>query len=142
MKVFNKTISIQTSKLYDFIDLEKKIEEAIKEAKVKNGFCLIRILHTTAALVITEKDPAVHQDFIRNLKKVLPENQNWQHSYEGPINARAHQATAWLGSTHWSPIKDGKLVLGTWQGIFFVELFEPRHRRIDVVVVGKADRYS
>lgn len=136
MRIFNKTIEIQTRELYQFIDLQDKIEGAIKESKIKNGFCLIRILHTTAALVVTEKDPAVHQDFIRNLKRILPEDQDWHHSYEGPINARAHQATAWLGSTHWAPIKNGGLVLGTWQGIFFVELFESRIRKVDLVIIG------
>lgn len=137
MKIINKTIPIQTRKLYEFVDLQDKIEEAIGKSGVKEGFCLIRILHTTAALVVTEKDPAVHEDFIRNLKRVLPEDQNWHHSYEGPINARAHQATAFLGSTHWAPIKNGQLVLGSWQGIFFVELYEPRTRKAEIVIVSE-----
>lgn len=136
MGIFNEIITIRTKKLYDFVDLRNEIEEAIKKFKIKNGFCLMGTGHTTAALVVTEKDPAVHQDFVRNLKRMLPEEQRWQHSYEGPINARAHQASAWLGSTHWAPIKQGKLVLGTWQAIFFVELFEPRNREIDITVVG------
>lgn len=137
MKLINKNISIQTKELYDFIDLEIEINRAIKQSKIKNGLVLIRILHTTAALVVTEKDPAVHRDFIRNLKRVLPENQDWHHSYEGSINARGHQAVAWLGSSHWTPIKQGKIALGTWQGIFFVELYEPRTRQIDIVILGQ-----
>lgn len=137
MRFINKTIKIQTKKLYEFIDLQDKIEQAVGGSKIKNGFCLIRILHTTAALVVTEKDPAVHQDFVRNLKRILPEDQDWHHSYEGPINARAHQATAFLGSTHWAPIINGRLSLGTWQGIFFLELYEPRTRRVGVVIVGE-----
>ena len=136
MRIFNEIITIRTKKLYDFINLQNEIEEAIKRSKINNGFCLMRTGHTTAALVVTEKDPAVHQDFVRNLKRMLPEEQGWQHSYEGPINARAHQASTWLGSSHWAPIKHGKLILGTWQGIFFVELFEPRNRKIDITVVG------
>lgn len=137
MKVINKTVTIQTKKLFEFINLEDKINRQIKKAEIKQGFCLIRIGHTTAALVATERDPAVHQDFIRNLKQLLPKNQKWQHDYEGPVNARAHQATAWLGSSHWAPIKKGQLVLGTWQGIFFLELFESRTREIEIVVVGE-----
>jgi secondary thiamine-phosphate synthase enzyme len=136
VKIINKTISIKTSELFQFIDLSETINKEIKKSNVKSGFCLIRILHTTAALVVTERDPAVHQDFVRNLKKLLPEDQNWQHSYEGPINARAHQASAWLGSSHWAPIKEGKLSLGTWQGIFFVELFEPRKREVEISIVS------
>ncbi len=137
MKLINKTITIQTTKLYEFVGLEEKINQAIKESGIKEGFCLIRIGHTTASLVVTEKDPAVHQDFIRNLKRILPEKQRWEHSYEGPINARGHQATALFGSTHWSPVKNGELSLGTWQGIFFVELFEARARGIDLTILGE-----
>jgi secondary thiamine-phosphate synthase enzyme len=137
MRIVNKTINIQTKELYEFVDLEEKINRAIKENKIRQGFCLMRILHTTAALMVTEKDSAVHQDFVRNLKRILPENQTWQHVYEGPINARAHQATVWLGSTHWAPIKNGQLNLGTWQGIFFVELFEARNRKIDLTMIGE-----
>ena len=137
MEIVNKTIQIKTKRLYEFVDLQGGIEKEIKESEIKNGFCLIRILHTTAALVVTERDPAVHQDFVRNLKRVLPEDQNWRHSYEGSINARAHQATAFLGSTHWAPIKNSRLVLGTWQGIFFVELFEPRTRETEIVILGE-----
>lgn len=137
MKIFNKTISINTQELYDFVDLEGVIGKVIEESKIKDGFLLIRTGHTTSALVITEKDPAVHKDFIRNLKRILPEDQDWHHSYEGPINARAHMAVAWLGSSHWTLIKNSNPVLGTWQGIFFVELYESRVRQVDMVVIGK-----
>lgn len=136
MKIVNETIQIQTNRLYQFIDLQTEIESAVEKSKIKQGFCLIRILHTTAALVVTEKDPAVHRDLIRNLKRILPENQAWEHSYEGNINARAHQAAAFLGSSHWLPIKEGRLSLGTWQGIFFVELFKSRSRQIDLLIFG------
>jgi secondary thiamine-phosphate synthase enzyme len=137
MKIISKKIKIQTKELFQFVELVDLINKEIKKSKIENGFCLIRILHTTAALVVTERDPAVHKDFIRNLKRMLPESQDWNHSYEGSINARAHQATAWLGSTHWAPIKDNKLSLGTWQGIFFVELFEPRSREVEIIIVGQ-----
>jgi secondary thiamine-phosphate synthase enzyme len=136
MKIFNKTFEVRTSKLYEFVDLEEEIGKFIKECGVKDGFCLIRICHTTAALVVTEKDPAVHRDFVRNLEKILPTKQNWEHSYEGSVNARAHQVAAWIGSSHWVFIRHGSPVLGTWQGVFFVELYEGRKRKVELVVVG------
>jgi secondary thiamine-phosphate synthase enzyme len=136
MKVYSKSVEIITRKLYEFVDLEERIDEVVGESGVKAGFCLIRICHTTAALVVTEKDPSVHKDFVRNLEKVLPTKQEWNHSYEGMVNARAHQAAAWLGSNHWVLVNGGKPVFGTWQGVFFVELFEGRKRSIELVVVG------
>lgn len=136
MKVYSRSVEIITRKLYEFVDLEEPVNEFVKESGVKSGFCLIKICHTTAALVVSEKDPAVHKDFVRNLERILPTKQEWDHSYEGMVNARAHQASAWIGSSHWAPIRNGKLVLGTWQGVFFVELFEGRKRSIELVIVG------
>lgn len=137
MKVIQESLEIQTKGLLDFVRVDGELQKKVKDSGIKNGFVLIRVPHTTAGLVVTERDPAVHQDFKMVLEKMISAKQDWQHSYEGEINARAHQASMLLGKSCWLPIKDGKIVLGTWEGVFLVELFEERGRRIEMVVVGK-----
>jgi len=138
MKIVQKVIEVETRRSLEFIRVDEKIQKVVEESGIKNGFVLLRSPHNTATITCTEPDASIHQDAKRIIEKMLPLDFNWQHSYEGTINARAHQAVMLLfGQTHWLPIKNGKIVLGTWQGIFFVELFEGRERKVEVVVVGE-----
>lgn len=137
MKVVQEILEIQTKGVFDFVGVDEELQEKVRASGIKNGFVLVRIPHTTAGLVINEKDPAVHQDFKMVLEKMISVKQNWRHSYEGRVNARAHQASMVLGKSCWLPIKGGKIILGRWEGVFLVELFEKRKRRIEVVVIGE-----
>lgn len=136
MKIFQKTIEVKTRESFEFIKIDDEIQGIVDESGIKNGFILLRSLHTTAALVCTEPDETIHRDTKKVLKNLLPDDLEWEHTYEGRVNAQAHQANLLLGSTQWLPIKNGKIVLGTWQGFFLVELFEGRRRRVEVIVVG------
>jgi len=137
MKIFSKTIVVQTKKSFEFIRIDQQIEKVVQESGMKDGFLLLRVPHTTAALVCNEPDPTIHEDTKKVFQRILPEDLDWQHTDEGKINARAHQASLLLGQTHWSLIKNGKISLGTWQGIFLVELFRARERKIEIVIVGE-----
>ena len=117
--------------------MNSALQQVIDESGIKRGFLLLRSPHSTAALICNERDPDVHEDLKSVLEGVIPANQAWRHSYEGNINARAHQAVAYLGTSEWAPVESGQLKLGTWQELFLVELFEPRQRRVDVVIVGE-----
>lgn len=136
MKIFQKTVEIETKKAFEFVKLDNEIEKAVEESGIKNGFVFLRSLHTTAALVCTEPDASIHRDFQKVLDKLLPDGLNWEHMGEGEVNAKAHQATLFLGQSHWLPIKNGKIVLGTWQSIFLVELFEGRSREVEIAIGG------
>ena len=136
MKLFSKTISVETKKPFDFVQIDQEVKEAVKESKIKNGFVLLRSYHNTATILCNENDPTVLQDLEKILRKLLPDNFSWAHSYEGADNARAHQAVGLLGHTHWVPVENGQLKLGTWQSLFLVEFFEPRNRKVEMIVVG------
>ncbi len=137
MKFFSKTISVTTQKPFDFRVIDDQLNQVIAESKIKKGFILLRSPHNTATVICNEGDSSVLKDIEGTLKKLLPDNFSWAHSYEGVDNARAHQVVSLLGHTHWAPIADGKLKLGTWQSIFFLELFEGRQRRVEAIVVGE-----
>ncbi len=137
MKFFSKTISAATRAPFDFVVIDNQIDKTITESKIKQGFLLLRSPHNTATIICNENDQAVLRDTEGVLKKLLPDDFPWAHRYEGVDNARAHQIVSLLSHTHWLPIENGKMKLGTWQSIFLLELFEGRQRRVEIVVVGE-----
>jgi secondary thiamine-phosphate synthase enzyme len=137
MKVFQKEIRIGTKGANDFIDITEKVEEIIREAKVKNGVVALNSLHNTACLIIQEDDETIFEDMKKLFDKILPLNEKYSHSYEGSLNATAHLKSNLLSQSITLPIKNGNLVLGTWQRIIFVELFEPKERTVFVTILGE-----
>ncbi|MDH7576366.1 MAG: secondary thiamine-phosphate synthase enzyme YjbQ [Bacillota bacterium] len=123
-----KTISLQTSRQVEFIDITGLIRKEVQAANCQEGICFLYVPHTTAGLMINEKaDPDVIRDIDQILEKIIPLKGNYFHK-EG--NAHAHIKASVLGCTAFIFIKDGKPVLGTWQGVFFCEFDGPRRRSI------------
>jgi len=138
MKLHSEVIPVRTRQALEFVDITPELEAVIRRSGVTNGFILVRSRHTTAAITCTESDSDLHQDARELLQHLFPRNRSYHHDYEGIDNARAHLAEM-LGFGHatWSPVRNGKLDLGTWQRVHFVELFEPRGRQVDCIVIGE-----
>lgn len=136
MKIFSEKIEVESSKRFDFIKLDFQVEEIIKESGVKEGTVFLFCPHATAALVCNEADSTIHRDFEKVFNKLVPEDLAFEHIMEGVVNARAHQLAMILGNTILAPIKNGKLDLGTWQSLFFVELLKARKRKVKVLILG------
>jgi secondary thiamine-phosphate synthase enzyme len=137
MKIFQKTIPIQTKAANEFIKITSDVQKVVTDSKIKNGMVFVNALHNTAAVIIQEDDPTIHEDLINILEKIAPLKGKYFHSYEGNLNATAHIKSNLLGSFVTIPLQNSKLVLGTWQNIFFVELFESRQRKVLVTVIGE-----
>ena len=137
MKSFRKTLRIETKCYYDFVRITEKVQEVVRESGIKKGIVFLNSLHNTAALLIQEDDPTIFEDLKSCLERVTPLKAKYHHSYEGNKNATAHIKTNLLHSSLSVPVEDGKLVLGTWQHLWFVELFEPRERKDVVTVLGE-----
>ena len=137
MGVFRKSVKIKTKGLNDFVNITKDIEKIVNESKIKNGMVFLNSLHNTAALIMQEDDSTIHRDLVNTLENIVPLKGKYEHNYEGPENATAHLKTNLLSSNLTIPLENGKLVLGTWQQIFFVELFEPREREVVVTIMGE-----
>lgn len=128
-----ESFSISSALRSEIIAITSKVQEVVTKSKVKNGICVIYNPHTTAAITINEDaDPSVKRDILKELSRVIPANDNYSHS-EG--NADAHIKAALMGSDRSVIVRDGKLLLGTWQGIFFCEFDGPRTRKVYVHVV-------
>lgn len=116
------------------IDITFQVEEEVRKAKVKTGTCLVYVPHTTAAVTINENaDPTVRQDLLMALRKAVPDTLPYAHS-EG--NSPAHVKASLVGSSVTLIIEDGRLALGTWQGIFFCEFDGPRRRNIYLKIIS------
>ncbi len=128
--------TISTSKSEELIDVTREIEEIVQTAKAKNGIVHIFISHATAGIILNESaDPNIKTDFLNALERAIPKRANYLHDHIDR-NASAHIRSALVGSSLTIPLKDRRMMLGTWQSIMFCEFDGPRrHRRIIVQIL-------
>lgn len=132
--IYMKTVSIETKERNQMIDITSIVETSVRESGVKGGVCYVFVPHTTAAVTINENaDKDVTRDILSTLSKLIPYKGDYRHM-EG--NSDAHVKASLVGNTATVIINDGRLVLGTWQSLFFCEFDGPRKRRIIIKVAG------
>ncbi len=136
MPVYYEEIIISTDKRFELIDITDRIEEIVRRSGIKNGMCLIFAPHATAAIIANEHEWGLLQDILSRIKELFPPEKNWLHNRIDD-NAHAHVGSAIIGADRVFPVINGRLIRGTWQNIFVVEMDGPRsRRRVLVVVVG------
>ena len=125
-------LSVRTKSRTEMLDITAEVQRVVASAGAGSGVCVVFVPHTTAGVTINENaDPSVQRDIIAELNKVIPFEDDYAHS-EG--NSAAHIKASLMGSSVSVPIEDGRLQLGTWQGIFFCEFDGPRRRRVWVQI--------
>jgi secondary thiamine-phosphate synthase enzyme len=127
--------SLTTQKRSQLVDITELVERALGDLDGASA-ALVYVPHTTAGVTINEHaDPAVARDFEAALEKIVSEDWPWEHVEEGEENAPTHIRAAFMGSDVLVPVRDGRLALGTWQGIFFCEFDGPRERTVYVTAL-------
>jgi secondary thiamine-phosphate synthase enzyme len=130
------SIDIKTSKTVEFQDITTRINELIASNGVSDGVCYIFVPHTTAGVTVNEHaDPSVVADIAEYLEEAVPQHRKYRH-LEG--NSPAHIKAMLLGDSETLFIENGRLKLGTWQGVFFAEFDGPRHRHVHIKIVSDA----
>ena len=120
--------SVSTGSRMEFVDITSLVQKEVTSSGIRDGVCYIYNPHTTAGLTINEgADPAVQDDIVAVLKKVIPHDYQYKHM-EG--NSPAHIMASLMGSSVTVFVENGRLVLGTWQKIFFCEFDGPRSRKV------------
>jgi secondary thiamine-phosphate synthase enzyme len=123
-------INVRSRSRIEFIDITSMVQDVVQEAGVEKGLCYLYVPHTTAGITINEgADPSVQRDIQNALSRLIPHEMNYFHR-EG--NADAHIKSTLVGTSVQVIIDEGKLLLGTWQAIFFCDFDGPRHRRIAI----------
>ena len=129
------TFDLPTSKKQEMLDITKRVRAVVGNSGIANGLCSIYCSHTTGAITINENtDPDVQTDILNALERAVPRAEKYYKHEEG--NAHAHAKAAVVGSSETVPVQAGKLLLGTWQAIYFCEFDGPRNRKITVTVLG------
>lgn len=127
-------IEVKTGSRTEFIDITNRISEELAKTGVLNGACYVYMPHTTAGLTINENaDPDVTRDIIAGLTRLVPRTGDYRHA-EG--NSDAHIKASLMGFSQMIPVIDGRLALGTWQGLYFCEFDGPRNRQV-LVGIGE-----
>lgn len=122
------TLSVQTNSRTEFIDITHELQKLLTQEGIREGVAYLWVPHTTAAITINENaDPSVRKDILKELNKIVPFEDNYSH-YEG--NSAAHIKSSLVGCSLSLLIENGKLQLGTWQGVFFCEFDGPRRRQV------------
>ncbi len=136
--VYTREIVLSTSKQFELIDITYQVEKIVEESGVKNGIVLVFAPHATAAIIANEHESGLISDIIEEIKELTkPGSSKWKHNIIDD-NAHAHIGSALIGADRVFPVINGRLVRGTWQNIFLVEMDGPRSRRhVIVTVIGE-----
>jgi len=128
-----KVLEVRTASRNQMVDVTSRVKEVVSASGVREGLCVLYVPHTTAAVAINEgADPAVAEDILAQLARLAPPDGCYSHR-EG--NADAHIKATIVGASRVVPVSGGRLMLGTWQAVFFCEFDGPRHRKLVVQVI-------
>jgi len=127
-------LTVNTMAKTEFVDITTDVNRLLASTgSVVNGLCFLYVPHTTAAVTINESaDPSVRKDILKVLNNIVPWEAGYRH-LEG--NSPAHIKSTLVGASEWVAVENNRLVLGTWQGLFFCEFDGPRTRKVNVRVI-------
>lgn len=125
-------ITLKTNARTEMIDITAQVQALVDRRGIQQGTCMVYVPHTTAGVTINEHaDPAVRDDILMVLNQMVPWKADYRHM-EG--NSPAHVKASLMGVSQMVAVENGRLVLGTWQGIFFCEFDGPRTRKLHVTI--------
>jgi secondary thiamine-phosphate synthase enzyme len=138
MRVHTDSLSVKTNGKGTY-EITDEIQDKIDNSKVRNGTVTVFVQHTSCSLIAMENAaPAARRDLERFFDKLVPENQDFEHDDEGPDDMPSHIRMVLTRTSETIPIVDGKMQLGTWQGIFLFEHRRDSHRRkISLTIIGE-----
>ena len=127
-------IEVRTKNRVEIIDITSRVQEEVEKSGVKDGIAVVYTKHTTTAIVINENESGLKDDMLDLIEKLVPQGAGYRHD-SIDNNADAHLRALLLGNSVVIPVTNGRLDLGTWQRILFIELDGPRTRKVIVKVV-------
>jgi secondary thiamine-phosphate synthase enzyme len=133
--VHHELLPVRTRQRAQLTDITDEVRSIVSKAAVRSGVVTVCSLHTTAGMTINENaDPDVGRDLLWKLGELVPHGDAYRHA-EG--NSDSHTKASLVGLSVQVPVQDGRLVLGTWQAIYFCEFDGPRNRRVSVTIIGE-----
>lgn len=150
MKIITETIEYKSEKQFEFLDITEKVEEIIEKNKIKEGQVLVYSPHTTLSIKVNERERGIFNDFAEVIENLIPKSRYYQHNdltirtenlvcdpdASDCINGHSHCQHMIMSTSETIPISEGKMMLGTWQRIFAVELDCCRKRKVIIQIMG------
>jgi len=137
MKVYQDEFEISTSRRVQVIDITDKVEKVVKKSGLKNGIVQILVPHATAGIILEENESGLIRDIENKIESMFPKGEGYEHDRIDD-NANSHLASGFIGQSRILPIKDGRIVRGTWQRPLLLELDGPRSsRRVFITIIGE-----
>ena len=136
MTIIHEKINLETTEKIELINLTKTVQEIISKNNIINGIVVIHTRHTTSGVIVNEDEEGLKKDYINFLNQVVPEANYYHDKIDN--NGRRHIQALLTRPNQSIPIIDGRMSLGIWQSIFFIELDGPRsNRNIDITIMGE-----
>jgi len=137
--IYHDVITLETKGENDIIDITDKVRKIVQKSNIRNGIVNVFVIGSTGAISTMEYEPGLKYDLTQALARIAPAEIEYKHHERwGDDNGRSHVKATIIGPSVTAPIKDGELILGTWQQIIFIELdTRPRSRSIMVTVIGE-----
>jgi secondary thiamine-phosphate synthase enzyme len=138
VKVYYEVLKLNTTSRFQLLDITGDVENTVKRSSIRNGIVVVHAPHATASIIVNEHEPGLLEDILEKVKEFTePGSSKWRHNRIDD-NAHAHIGSALFGSTRIFPVVNGRVVRGTWQNIFFLEMDGPRSvREVTVLVMGE-----
>ncbi len=147
MRTHHTRLCLRTAGCLQFVDLTDQIALIVARSGIRHGLVNVQTRHTTTAIIINENEPLLLEDLAHLLERFVPRDAEYRHNDfsrridippDEPANGHSHCKALFLPASASINIVDGKLQLGRWQSIFFVELDEARERQVSVMLIGRA----
>ncbi len=137
MKVYQDEFSMSTSRRVQVIDITDRVNKVVDKSGLKDGICQILVPHATAGIILEENESGLVRDIEKKIEEMFPKGAGYEHDRIDD-NANSHLASGFIGQSRILPIKDGRIVRGTWQRPMLLEFDGPRSsRRVFITVIGE-----
>jgi len=137
MRVYQDEFIMSTSRRIQVIDITDRVNKVVDKSGLKDGICQILVPHATAGIILEENESGLVRDIEKKIEEMFPKGAGYEHD-KIDDNANSHLASGFIGQSRILPIKDGRIVRGTWQRPMLLEFDGPRSsRRVFITVIGE-----
>lgn len=136
MQILTEILELKTTKRVEIIDITHSIDAAIAESGIRKGLVNIYSKHSTSAVFINENESGLVEDYVELIESLVPTGNNYHHD-RIDNNADSHLRSFIIGNNETVPFDSGRMDLGTWQSVFFLDMDGPRNRKITITIMGE-----
>lgn len=136
MNIITEILELKTTNRVEIVDITHSVDAAIAESGIRNGLVNIYSKHSTSAIFINENESGLVEDYVELIESLVPTGNNYRHD-RIDNNADSHLRSFIIGNNETVPFDKGRMDLGTWQSVFFLDMDGPRNRKITITIMGE-----